>query len=56
MKGRLRDRSGHQSVLTKDTYELKEMKDTHGIHYGGSSNDNMASDFSIPQSHAIMAF
>ena len=23
------------------------------INYGGSSNDNMASDFSTPQSHAI---
>ena len=49
----MRDRSGHQSVPTKDAYELKETKDTHGINYGGSSNDNVASDFSTPQSHAI---
>ena len=52
-EGRFRDRSGHQSVPTKDAYELKETKDTQGINYGGSSNDNMASDFSTPQSHAI---
>ena len=32
---------------------LKEAKDTHGIHSGGSSSDNMGSDFSTPQSHAI---
>ena len=32
---------------------LKEVKDTQGINYGGSSNDNMTSDFSTPQSHAI---
>ena len=32
---------------------LKEAKDTQGIHAGGSSNDNMAADFSTPQSHAI---
>ena len=38
---------------TKDDYELKETKDIPGINYGGSSNDNMASDFSTPQSHAI---
>ena len=31
---------------------LKEAKDTQGIHSGGSSNDNMASDFSTPQFHA----
>ena len=49
----MRDRSGHQSVPTKDAYELKETKATHGINYGGSSNDNIASDFSTPQSHAI---
>ena len=52
-EGRLRDRSGHQSVPTKDAYELKETKDTQGINYGGFSNDNMTSDFSTPQSHAI---
>ena len=40
-------------VPTKDVYELKETKETQGINYGGSSNDNMASDFSTPQSHAI---
>ena len=49
----MRNRSGHQSVLTKDAYELKETKDTQEINYGGSSNDNMASDFSTPQFHAI---
>ena len=32
---------------------LKEAKDTHGIHSGGSPNDNMASDFSTPQFQAI---
>ena len=51
----MRDRSGHQSVQTKDAYELKETKDIHGINYGGSSNDNMASDFGTPQSHTINA-
>ena len=30
-----------------------EAKDTPGIHSGGSSDDNMAYDFSTPQSHAI---
>ena len=49
----MRDRSGHQYVPTKNAYELKETKNTQGIDYGGSSNDNMASDFSTPQSHAI---
>ena len=32
---------------------MKETRDTQGINYGGSSNDNMASDFSTPLSHAI---
>ena len=32
---------------------LKEAKDTQGINSGGSPNDNMASDFSSPQFHAI---
>ena len=32
---------------------LKEAKDTQGINCGGSPNDNMASDFSTPQFHAI---
>ena len=33
---------------------LKEAKDTQlGINSGGSPNDNMASDFSTPQVHAI---
>ena len=32
---------------------LKETKDTQGINSGGSSNDNMASDFSTNQTHAI---
>ena len=32
---------------------LKEAKNTQGINSGGSPNDNMASDFSTPQFHAI---
>ena len=32
---------------------LKEAKDTQGINSGGSPSDNMASDFSTPQFHAI---
>ena len=32
---------------------LKEAKDTQEINSVGSYNDNMASDFSTPQSHAI---
>ena len=32
---------------------MKEAKDTQGIHSGGSSSDNMASDLRTPQSHAI---
>ena len=32
---------------------LKEAKDTQGINSGGSPNDNMVSDFSTPQFHAI---
>ena len=53
-EGRLWDRIGHQSVPTNEAYELKDTKDTHVIHYGGSSNDNIASaGFSTPQSHAI---
>ena len=32
---------------------LNEAIDTQGIHCGGSSNDNMAADFSTPQSHVI---
>ena len=31
----------------------KEAKDTQEINTRGSSNDNMASDFSTPQFHAI---
>ena len=37
----------------QDACVLKEAKDTQGINCGGSSNDNMASDFSTPQFHAI---
>ena len=48
----MRDRSGHQSVPTKDAYALKETKDSQGINCGGSSNGTMAADFSTPQSHA----
>ena len=32
---------------------LQEAKDTQGINSVGSPNDNMASDFSTPQFHAI---
>ena len=32
---------------------LKAAKDTQGINTGGSSNDNMASDFNTHQFHAI---
>ena len=32
---------------------LKEATDTQGINSGGSPNDNMASDFSTTQFHAI---
>ena len=32
---------------------LKEAKDTQGINSGGCPNDNMASYFSTPLSHAI---
>ena len=32
---------------------LKEAKDIQEIYSGGSSNDNMACDFSMPQFHAI---
>ena len=46
------DRSGHHSVPTRIPV-LKEAKDTQGIHSGGSPNDNMASDFSTLQFHAI---
>ena len=37
----------------KDACVLNEVIDTQGINSGGSSNDNMASDISTPQSHAI---
>ena len=32
---------------------MKQTNDTQGIHSGGSSNNNMVSDFSTPRSHAI---
>ena len=32
---------------------LKVTNDTQGTNSGGSPNDNMASDFSTPQFHAI---
>ena len=35
---------------------LKEAKGTHGINSGGTPNNNMASDFSTPQFHAINIF
>ena len=47
-------RSGHNSVPTNDACVLKEAKDTQGINSGGSFNDNMASDFSTPESYAII--
>ena len=42
---RMEGRSGQHYVPTKDTCVLKEAKNTQGINYGCSSNDNMASDF-----------
>ena len=51
-RGGWRGRSGHHSVPTRMSV-LKEAKDTQGINSGGSPNDNMASDFSTPQFHAI---
>ena len=38
--------------LDHDVCVLKEAYDTDGINFG-SSNDNIASDFSTPQFHAI---
>ena len=52
-EGEWRGRSGHNYVPTKDVCVLNESIDTQGINSGGSSNDNMASDVSTPQSHAI---
>ena len=40
-------------VMSQQMMPGKEAKDTQGINSGGSSNDNMASDFITPQSHAI---
>ena len=40
----------------QDACVLKETKDILGINSGDCSNDNMASDFSNPQFHAIMMF
>ena len=51
-EGGWRGRSGHHSVPTRMPV-LKEAKYTQGINSGGSPNDNMASDFSTPQFHAI---
>ena len=51
-EGGWRGRSGYHSVPTRMPV-LKEAKDTQGINSGGSPNDNMASDFSTPQFHAI---
>ena len=51
-EGGWRGRSGHHSVSTSMPV-LKGAKDTQGINSGGSPNDNMASDFSTPQFHAI---
>ena len=39
--------------MDTDACVLKEAKDTQEINSGGSSNDNMASDFSTPHFHAI---
>ena len=39
------------SVPTKDACVLKEGIYKQGKHSGGSSNENMASDFSTPQPH-----
>ena len=46
-EGGWRGRSGYHYVPTR------EVKDTQGINSGGSPYDNMASDFSTPQFHAI---
>ena len=51
-EGGWRGRSGQHSVSTRMPV-LKEAKDTHGINSGDSPNDNMASDFSTLQFHAI---
>ena len=51
-EGGWRCRGGHHSVPTR-ILVLKEAKGTHGINSGGSPNDNMASDFTTPQIHAI---
>ena len=51
-EGGCRGRSGHYSVPTRIPV-LKEAKDTQGMNSGSSPNDNMASDFSSPQFHAI---
>ena len=51
-EGGWRRRSGHHSVPARMSV-LKEAKDTQGINSGGSPNDNMASDFSTLQFHAI---
>ena len=37
----------------QDACVLKDAKDTQRINSEGSSNDNMVSDFSTPQFHAI---
>ena len=51
-EGESRGRSGHHSVPARMP-ELNDAKETQGINSGGSPNDNMASDFSTPQFHAI---
>ena len=37
----------YRSVQAKEACVLKEMKGTRGIHFGGSSNHNMVSDFRV---------
>ena len=51
-EGGCRGRCGHHSVSTRMPVQTKA-KDTQGINFVGSPNDNMASDFSTPQFHAI---
>ena len=51
-EGGWRGRSGHHSVPIRMPV-LKEAKDIQGINSEDSHNDNMTSDFSTPQFHAL---
>ena len=50
---RMRVKDDEGTEVDINLSRLKETKDRHGINNGGSSNDNMASDLSIPRSYAI---